>query len=258
VRSTLSEEDPLLERRPLGHELDAEHESKHVLPCRPTIACTADIVPAGDLEIEAGMNSRRLRDGLTLTAPLLLKYSLSHEVQIQLGSNTLTALRTQARSTYFDNVVGALKLHIVDQGAKRPALALSGALSVPTSPATGYVRAYNGLFTAYVTKDFGPLHLDFNAGVNALGFDNVATGQGFAALAGSTELTDDFGAMLEGYFFSEAQPYAPHDGGVLFALTHSPAPWIVFDVGGDVSYYPSTRYFSAFVGATFIPVTFGH
>jgi hypothetical protein len=203
------------------------------------------------------MHSRRQNDGFTLTAPLLLKYSYSHEVQLQLGGNTLTALRTQTRSTYFDNVVGTLKVHLVDQSAKRPALALSGGLSVPAAAATGYVRAYNGIFTAYVTKDLGPLHLDLNAGVNALAFDKVATGQGMVALSASAELTDDFGGLLEGYFFSEALPYALHDGGILFALTHSPAPWIVFDVGGDISFYPSTRNFTAFVGTTFIPVTFG-
>jgi hypothetical protein len=258
ARSTLSEEDPLFERRPLGHEADAEHQSKHALPCRPTITCTADIVPAGDLEIESGVVSRKQRTGFTLGAPVLLKYSMSHELQLQLGGNTLTAVRTQKRSTYFDNAVGGLKVHIVDQTEKRPSLAVSAALSVPTFRADGYERAYNGVFTAYATKDFGPIHLDLNLGVNAAGIDKVATGQGYAALAAETEFTTEFGAIVEGYVFSDAMPYVPEDAGIVFAFTHSPRSWLVFDAGGDISLYMSTRVYSTFFGATFIPVAFGH
>jgi hypothetical protein len=258
ARSTVAEDDPLFERRPIGHEDDAEHESKHALPCRPTITCTADIVPAGDLEIESGVVSRKQRTGFTLSAPLLVKYSLSHELQLQLGGNTLTALRTTTRATYLDNAVGGMKVHIVDQTSKRPSLALSASLSVPTFKSTGYERAYNGIFTAYATKDFGPLHFDLNVGVNAAGFDKVATGQGYAALAAETEFTHEFGAILEGYVFSDAQPYSAEDAGIVFAFTHSPEPWLVFDVGGDVSLYQSTRVYSTFFGMTIIPVTFGH
>ncbi len=258
ARSTLSEEDPLFERRPIGHEADSEHESKHALPCRPTVTCTADIVPAGDLEVESGVVSRKQRTGFTLSAPLLMKYSVSHELQIQLGGNTLTAIRTQKRSTYFDNAVGGLKVHIVDQTDKRPSLALSGAISVPTFRADGYERAYNGIFTAYATKDFGPIHLDLNLGVNAAGIDKIATGQGYAALAAETEFTTEFGAILEGYIFSDAQPYVAEDAGIVFAFTHSPKPWLVFDAGADVSLYQSTRVYSTFFGVTFIPLTLGH
>ena len=257
ARSTVSEESPLFERHPIGHEEDTEHEPNHVLPCRPTISCTADIVAPGDLEVESGVVSRKQRTGYTLSAPLLLKYSLSHELQIQLGGNTLTAIRTAQHATYFDNAVGGLKVHIVDQSDKRPSLALSASLSIPTFKESGYQRSYNGIFTAYATKDFGPIHLDLNVGVNALGFNDVATGQGYAALAAETEFTTDFGALVETYFFSDAQPYAPRDSGFVFAFTHSPAPWLVFDVGGDISYFTSTRVFSTFFGATFIPVSRG-
>ena len=249
---------PPVEERPIGHEDSEEHESKRALPCRPTIACTADIVAPGDLEVESGINTKKQRDGITFTTPLLVKYSLSHAVQFQLGGNMLDAVRTPLRTTYLDNVVGTLKMHIVDQSAKRPALALSGGLSVPTFRADGYNRAWDGVFIAYVTKDVGTVHLDFNAGVNALAFDSVATGQGFVALAASTMLTEQFGLMGETYYFSDALPFTRHDAGFLFAFQHSPAPWLIFDVGGDVSYFPSTRHFSTFVGATFIPVAFGH
>jgi hypothetical protein len=62
--------------------------------------------------------------------------------------------------------------------------------------------------------------------------------------------------MGEAYYFTDAAPVAPRDGGVLFAVSHSPRTWLVFDVGGDVGWFPSTRAYSVFVGASFIPAVF--
>jgi hypothetical protein len=36
-------------------------DDRKALPCRPTIACTADIVPPGTFELEAGYLFRKLR-----------------------------------------------------------------------------------------------------------------------------------------------------------------------------------------------------
>jgi hypothetical protein len=44
------------------------------------------------------------------------------------------------------------------------------------------------------------------------------------------------------------------DGGFLFAFTHSPRSWLVFDIGGDVGMFPSTRQYSVFLGVSFVPV----
>jgi hypothetical protein len=44
------------------------------------------------------------------------------------------------------------------------------------------------------------------------------------------------------------------DGGFLCAVSHSPRAWLMFDAGGDIGWYPSTRAFSLFVGMTLIPV----
>ncbi len=227
---------------------------ERALPCRPTIACTADLVPAGDLEIESGVASKRTRTGFALTTPLLAKYSVSHALQVQLGGNMLSAVRTDVRSTYLDNMIGALKLHVVDQSARMPAIALSAGFGVPTFRALGYTRAYDAFFTGYVTKDVGPIHLDLNVGANALALDADVAMQGMIALAASAALTQHFGIMLESYGFSDAGTRTPRDAGLLFAFTHSPEPWLIFDVGGDASYFPSTRTVTAFVGATFVPL----
>jgi len=60
--------------------------------------------------------------------------------------------------------------------------------------------------------------------------------------------------MGEAYYFSNAAPVAPRDGGLLFAFTHSPRSWIVFDLGADIGWFPTTRAYSLFVGMSIIPV----
>ena len=59
-----------------------------VLPCRPTIACTAELVPPGTFEVEAGYLYRRSGTGATQrSSPFLLKLTLAAWAQVQVGSN---------------------------------------------------------------------------------------------------------------------------------------------------------------------------
>jgi hypothetical protein len=53
---------------------------------------------------------------------------------------------------------------------------------------------------------------------------------------------------------SDASPVSSRDGGFLFAFTHSPRPWLIFDIGGDIGWFPSTRSYSLFIGMSFIPL----
>ena len=133
---------------------------------------------------------------------------------------------------------------------------MSATISVPTVDGTGYQRTVDVLTLAYVTKDFGPVHADLNVGFDAWRIDGAPVPQEMVALALSANLPAPFGIMAETYYFSGALPISAHDGGFLFALTHTPKPWLVFDFGGDVGYFPSTRAYSAFVGMTVVPVRF--
>jgi hypothetical protein len=230
------------------------------LPCRPTIACTADLVPPGTFEVEAGALFRSLGGTRAPTRqwtfPFLAKLTLAPWVQVQLGSNGLTAATGLVPENFFDDVVVGPKFHLVDQTAWVPSFSFSAELSVPTFGGRGFVRTYDAFFTAYVTKDLGPVHVDFNAGGNLWRLDGLPVAQGLVALAVSANLPPPFGIMGEGYYFSNAGPVAPRDGGLLFAFTHSPRSWLIFDVGADVGWFPSARAYSFFVGASIIPVVF--
>jgi hypothetical protein len=225
------------------------------LPCRPTIACTADIVKPGLLEVETGILFRRLGIARQWTFPFLAKLSLASFLQLQVGSNGYTTQFDGTPARYFDNVSAGIKLHLLGQRPTLPSLSLSASVAGPTtSHQQGFLAADDAFFIAYVTKDFGPLHLDFNLGANDWGIDSSPLVQEWLALSASVPLPPPFGAMVEFYYFTDATPFAARDGGCLFALSVSPRPWLVFDFGGDVGYFPAERAYSSFVGMTIVPV----
>ncbi len=186
------------------------------MPSRP-IACTADFVPPGTFDFEAGA----------------------------------TGLAPQ---NFFDDVVVGPKFHLLDQGVWWPSVSVSAEVSVPTFPGQGYLRTYDAFITGYVTKDMGLLHADFNVAGNLWRVDGSPAPQLLVALALSTNLPPPFGFMGEAYYFSNAAPVAPRDGGLLFAFTHSPRSWSIFDMGADVGWFPSARAYSLFFGASIVPV----
>jgi len=223
------------------------------MPCRPTVACTADIVPPGVLELEAGYLYRRLGNAANQSsAPFLLKLTVTEWLQLQLGSNGPTVTSEPSQARYLDDVVAGVKLHVLDQSPIAPSIALSAVLGVPTFEATGYTRTYDALGTVYVTKDLGWLHADWNLGGSVLRVERSPQFQAWTALALSIQLPRGFTAMLEGYYFSDAPPLAPRDGGLLAAVGYQPRKLVVVDAGVDLGLVRATRAASAFVGVTLV------
>ena len=232
---------------------DLPGDADRALPCRPTIACTADFARPGTFEVEAGWSATKQGDERATSFPFLLKQTFTPMLQLQVGSNGFTALRGPTRTNYLDDIVVGPKLHLRDQSDFVPSLAISAEIGVPTFRAAGYARNDDVFFDAYASKDFGPVHADLNAGVTAWQLE-AASLQEAVELALSTTIAGPLGALVEGYYFSNAAPVAPRDGGVRAALTLAPRPWLVFDAGGDGGLFPSTRAFTLFVGMTVVPV----
>jgi hypothetical protein len=224
------------------------------LPCRPTIACTADIVVPGALEVETGALFRRIgATGRQWTFPILAKLTVASWLQMQAASNGYTVAQGDIPAQFLDDVQLGGKLHFLDQSPVAPSLSFSALASIPTFQGEGYLRTYDALFTAYATKDLGLLHADLNLGESVWRVQ-APRPQEWIALAVSANLPPPFGVMAEGYYFTDARPIATRDGGFLFAISHSPKPWLVFDCGGDLGMFPSTRAYSLFVGMTIVPV----
>ena len=235
-----------------AHALDGPSDTQ-AAPCRPTIACTADFAAPGAVELEAGGIYRHLGGGLgQVTTPFLVKVTTTKWLQLQVGSNGYTHETGPGAASFFDNMNLGAKFHLVDQEGLRPSVAVAFAVSVPSGSQAQVTPTDSLLLTAFVSKDFGPLHADFNAGLDRLGVNDDPSTQAWLSLALSTSLPAHLGVELESYYFSPALPIANHDGGVLGALTYNPLPWLVLDAGGDVGYF-ATRSFSLFGGLTVIP-----
>jgi hypothetical protein len=229
--------------------------SYKALPCRPTIGCTADIVPPGVFEIELGYLYRRLGDTTHQhSIPFLVKLSLADWVQLQVGDNGFTAASRPSVAQYVDNLGFGFKFHLQDQAALIPSLSLSVLASIALPQQQGYMRAEDLLVTLHVSKDIRWLHVDVNAGLNLLRLDGAPIAQPWIALALTFGLAHGLAPLAELYYFADASPIASSDGGVLVALTCQPRNFIVLDAGIDAGLVQATRAVSAFAGVTIIPL----
>jgi hypothetical protein len=218
-------------------------DDTRALPCRPTIACTADLVAPGIVEVEAGVQWRRSPAETVFSTPMLLKLTLAEWGQLQIGTGGLLY-----RSSYsFDAVTAGLKLHLQEQTDGLPSVSVSFAAAVPTAqPAQGSAA----LLATYLTKDLGWLHVDFNLGLNVFRPERDGRAQAWSALALSVALPHGWSPMVELYGFTDASPLVARDAGLLVAIAWQPMHWLVIDVGADVALLQQTRTLNAFVGFT--------
>lgn len=221
------------------------------LPCRPTIACTADLVPAGSFELETG-GFLRLAPGAapTWALPFLAKLSLTDWFQLQLGS----AGPTWSGGLFAMDVGTVIaKFRLWRQGAWAPSVALSVGAAFGLTPASQSYQPVEGVQAAlYLSRDIGRFHLDLNVGYNAL-----AQGGGelthslWTSVSTGIAWTPALGSFHELYHFTPTVTDGPPEGGFLFGLTLSPSPGVMFDVGADVALFRDSRTVNAFIGLTF-------
>jgi hypothetical protein len=225
----------------------AAESDVQVLPCRPTIACTADIVPAGVFEVETGTLSR-FAHGSAMAVPILGKLSLTSWFQAQVGTSGLSSSST---GTFVDLVTGLGKFRVLEQGEWSPSVAFTVGGSVAVTPeSTTYAPAQGFQAAGLASRDFGRFHVDVNGGYSADVGDKTVTHAGWGALSTSFTWTSRIGTFHEVYYLGSPRPRVPKDGGVLFGLAYSPRPDFMVDVGADVGFFPDDRAVSAFFGIT--------
>jgi hypothetical protein len=232
-------------------------ENYRVLPCRPTVSCTADLVPPGTLEIEAGYLARSISSGGYVHAqPFLAKLTLLERLQLQVGTNgkIITTGNVVSEARYLDDISIGLKPKLLDQTSALPSVAASAALSIPSwDRHPDFPFAYDASFWAYASKDIGQFHFDLNGGLNIWEFDVSPSYQPFISAALGAPLAGGFGAILEGYAFADGgSRISPKDTGILTGLTYAPEPWIMFDAGADLGAVRQQRKWSLFTGLTVI------
>ena len=221
------------------------------LPCRPTIACTAEFVEPGQLEIEAGYTSRRFEAGVQHSTPFLAKLTVIDGLQVQVGSDGYVA--DPARGAYVDDLLVVSKLRLAKQTPTVPALAVSIGVGAPTIVHhRDAVPTTQAQLVAFASKDILSFHADLNVGVNSLAMGQATAGQPFGALALSRQVGPRFTGMLEGYVFAAATPLASTDHGLLLAASWAAYRELVIDAGADCGMGAQDRRFSLFVGATML------
>src|ERR1700733_959556 len=133
--------------------VDLPHADDRALPCRPTVACTAELASPGTLEVEVGgAVASSSGDGRAWTYPFLLKQTLGKVVQLQAGSNGYTVLRGTPTVRFLDNLGVGPKLHLLDQTDLVPAFALSAQVGFPVVAQSGRPAHDDAYLVAYVTK----------------------------------------------------------------------------------------------------------
>lgn len=225
-------------------------EPKSLLPCRPTIACTAELAPEGTLQLELGYLRRALAGGVTQESiPFLAKLALADWLEAQVSSNGYTVSDGPAPARFHDNLQLGFKASRKG-GTAFPTVGASLQLAVPTpGRQLGYLKATDALVTGYLTYMLpANVEADMNLGANVFHIEGSAQTQPWAALALSRDLPLGLTAMAEGYRFGGALPYAQRDAGLLAALSWTATSWLVIDAGGDAGLFPRSRRFSIFCG----------
>ena len=227
-------------------------EPKSLLPCRPTIACTAELAPEGTLQLELGYLHRALGGGVAQeSVPFLVKLALLDWVEAQVSSNGFTSANGSAPARYHDNIQLGFKASLKGRTGL-PTIGASVQLAVPTpGKQLGYLKATDVLVTGYLTYILpASVEADMNLGANVFHIEGPAQVQPWAALALSRDLPLGFTAMVEGYQFARSLPYTQRDAGLLAALSWTTTDWLVIDAGGDVGLFPQSRRFSIFCGVS--------
>lgn len=205
-----------------------------VTPDRPDLTDSAETVPPGLVQLEAG--STFLRDSAgerplrRLALGGLLRVGLAETLEARLGSDVFVRDRGEGAGTsgVGDTTVGA-KWHLVDEGEWRPALALLPSVKLPTASrgkGLGSGRVDFGGVLA-VGKDLpANLHVDINVGLAAVSLSESPGGlflQKLATGSFSWALADRLFPYWEIFYQSRESPDGRHrvgtDFGVVLELT---------------------------------------
>ncbi len=241
-----------------GSPAFADDDPPTVLPCRPTVACTAEIAPEGTLQVETGYAQRRASSSAVSTVPTLVMYSVTDRVQLQLGTNNAVVSEGGA-TRVFDGALVGPKVVLLEQTDTTPAISMSALFAIPTRTGTDAVtKTTDAYLWAYASKDILGFHADLDVGANVLSVDDHPAVQGVAALSVSHDLIGGVGVMAEAYAFEGGGSYASHDGGILSAISIAATKRVMFDVGTDVGLYRDTRRMTLFAGITFAPIAPSH
>jgi len=216
------------------------------VPNRPTFATTAETVQRGVLEVEYGLEAADAHQNING----LVKFGIFGNLELRVANNPLQ--RNSGFTGTGDSGAG-FKYKFFGQANRRPTFSLLYTAALPTAPASRGIGALGHSVQLLASKDFGKHHFDVNEGVQfvgrpgADGFDRNY----FSSLSYAYPLTTKWGVTGELAGFSKTNPATPATMVVLEAVTYSPTPRLVFDLGGYFAVYGNLPRFTFAAGLTY-------
>ncbi len=236
----------------------AQEPPIEVNPNRPTFATPAHTTQLGVAEIEWGLQQSFLRGATTaFTTPALLKLGLETDFELRLSTNGFLDLTYPGRSS----AIGIADLFLGAQWCftHRGLLGADWAIQLTHKFATASARRGLGSGAAdttlglFISRDFGPNHVDINFFHTWLGLPSVngggSTHQAAGTVSVSHKLSDtwSFGGEVYGIGGTALNGRVVSN---LWYVAYQPSSRLVLDSGVDVGHSHGAQRYSIFSGLT--------
>src|SRR6266852_602268 len=216
------------------------------VPNRPTFATTAESVQRGVFEIEYGLEAASGHQNING----LLKWGVLENLELRFANNPIE--RDAGIGGTGDSGAG-FKYRVLRQTKTLPTFSILYTATIPTAPASRGAGAVGHSMQLRGSKDFGKHHFDLNEGVQFVGRP-AGTGfdrNYFTTLSYFYPFTRKWGFTGEVAGFSKTNAAIPANMVVLEAITYSPSPRLVLDIGGYFAVYGNLPRFTFAVGLTY-------
>lgn len=216
------------------------------VPNRPTFATTAETVQRGVFEIEYGLEAASGHQNVNG----LLKWGVLGNLELRFANNPV--VRDAGVTGTGDSGAG-LKYKVFQQTRTLPTFSILYTAAIPTAPTSRGIGTVGHSIQLLGTKDLGKHHFDVNEGVQFVG---RPAGSGFdrnyfTSLSYFYPLTKNWGVTGEVAGFSRTNAATPATMVALEAITYSPSPRLVLDIGGYFRVYGNLPRFTFSAGLTY-------
>jgi hypothetical protein len=210
----------------LTSPLAAQDTIGPIEPDRPDFTEGTGIVPAGHYQVEGGATFSRVEDNETKTlGELLVRIPLADwlEARLNVGSYDWSRGGGPKAQGYEDPEVG-VKVHVADSSGGRPDVALLFLTTVPVGGRDFTADAWQPTVKLAAGWDLTPrFSLSSNLNCSYLAEGDERFSQTAASLSAGFSLTDQLGAFLEAFGFSQETSGGPStayvNGGFAYAVS---------------------------------------
>ncbi|MBL8936243.1 MAG: hypothetical protein JNM69_16930 [Archangium sp.] len=242
----------------VGSVTDETGVAPEVEAVPPSPCCAAGIIPAGHFEIETNYSGDAQGTSFDLVhgSNLILKYSLTDHLQLQLATANMLVWANTLGGHAFDGVSLAGKYVLLDESDFAPTVSTSLHVSVPTRfDGEALQQTIDLSAWLYASKTFGKLVFDATLTFNAFDLAGTPAPRGGASLTATWNFNDVWGTSTGPWGFYGDAERVPVDGGWWVSLNINPIPQIAFSAGVEAGFLPTSRAFGIFAGVAVVPTS---